>query len=156
MSTAWYLVIAFTLLNVLDGFTTWLGLYHLPPELRAKESNVLLRTVIEKSFLLGMFWKLTLVIIGLWGLLYLIRVSSVDLVFALIVLNGVLLIAILNNLGVYLSRLITKKKVRSPVEHMSGLLRRCRLPERLARILSFYVLFGVITIVVYIITKAAL
>ncbi len=150
MNAIYWLLIAFLILNVLDGLTTWLGLYRLPAELRASEANAVYKDV-EKSFWPAMWKKSFFVIFGLFGLLYLASISHVNIYHALYVLNGVLGIAVLNNTGIYLSRVLTRRKVVSPVGRVSTLLQTCGLSQRLSERLAFYLLFGLITCLTYII-----
>lgn len=146
--TVWLLV-AFVLLNALDGFTTWLGLYRLPRELRGREANPLLKDA-ETRFWSAMFRKGVLVLFGLW-LFY--HFASL---YALRVLDLVFIVVVLNNNYIYLSRKISGRRVRGPVELSTALLGGAHVPERVARILGFYVLVGLVIIVCHLIVGAFL
>jgi len=140
--------IIFLCLNGLDGFTTWLSLYHLPAELRAREANPLFKDV-EKRFYGSMVRKVVLVLIGLWIFLHLYNSNPIGGTFVFRVLNLVLLLAVLNNLFVYISRRVKRRKTQTPVSLISDLLCKLRLPQRVSNILAFYVLTGLLVVVSY-------
>jgi len=150
----WALVV-FVLLNILDGFTTWLGLYHLPVELRGREANVIYKDA-EHSFWPAMLRKGLFVILALWVFLYLADLTHTDVLFSLYVLNLVMVFTVINNSYVYLSRRITRRVTRTPVDVIAKLLRNCRLPKKAARIIGFYVLLGITVYVSYLIIGAVL
>lgn len=137
MTEVVWLLIIFVLLNVLDGYTTWLGLYKLPPELRGREANVLLKDV-EKKFWPTMLKKGMFVLFGVW-LFY--RLASP---YALKVVDLALVVVVLNNAYVYLSRKLTSKRYRSPVDYSVLFFKKLRLPERAADLVGFYIFFGLV------------
>lgn len=137
-----WLLIVFVFLNILDGFTTWLGLYHLPAKLRGWEANPLFKDV-EKTFWPAMIKKGVIVLFGCW---LFFRFASSE---ALYVLNLVMIIVVLNNTCIYLLRRIGRKPYRSPVEFASLFFQRCHLPKRAANLLGFYVLFGLVFVGCY-------
>lgn len=148
VSIVWLLII-FVLLNALDGFTTWLGIYRLPEHLRGREVNVLFKDV-EKKFWPAMLKKSVFVLFGIW-LLY--RLASPH---ALMVVDIVLTVAVLNNVYVYLSRRLSGKRYRSPVEYSILFFRKLRLPVRVANLVGFYVLFGLVIVISYFVALAFL
>jgi len=145
MSELFWLLAIFVLLNVLDGYTTWLGLYKLPPELRAREANVFFKSV-ETRFWPAMIPKALIVLFGVW---LFTRTASV---FGLKVIDLVFAVVVLNNAYVYLSRRITGTKHKNILNLTEELLQKWHVPEKLAKNLSFYLLLAVlITMSVYII-----
>ena len=147
MSEIVWLLITFVFLNVLDGFTTWLGIYNLPEGLRGREMNVLFKDV-EKKFWPAMIRKGALVLFGVW-LFY-----SFASPFTLRVFDLVLVVVVLDNSYVYLSRRISGKRIRSPIDFSIQFFRELRLPERASRILGFYVLFGLVIVGCYFVVRA--
>ena len=144
-----WLLLVFVVLNVLDGYTTWLGLYHLPADLRGREANPTFKSV-ENSFWPAMIKKGIFAVFGLW-LLY--RLASVE---SLYVVDLVFVVVVLNNAGIYLSRRISKKRLRGPVEFSILFFRRCHLPERASRLLGFYVLFSLVFVGCYFFVRTVL
>ena len=148
MMEAYLLLGLFFLLNVLDGFTTWLGIYGLPVELRATEANVLFKDV-EKTFWPAMWRKGFLVILFTMGLYYLANLTGTNLRHAFYVMDVVLLIVVLNNFSVYSLRRLTHRRVRSPIGHLSDTFQRWGLSPRLSRYVAFYISITIITAIVY-------
>ena len=146
MTEVVWLLIVFVFLNVLDGFTTWLGIYKLPEGLRGREANVLFKDV-EKHFWPAMIKKGAIVLFGVW-LFY--RFADP---FVLKVVDFVLVVVVLNNGYVYLSRRISGKRLRSPVEFSALFFRKLHLPEKASRILGSYTLFGSVIIACYLVAK---
>ena len=140
--------VVFAFLNVLDGFTTWLCLYHLPVELRGREANVLYKDA-EHKFGQAMWRKGVFVFLGFWILLYLANLLETNVVFSFYVLNVVMVFVVVNNSYVYISRRISKRRTKTPIDVIASLFRRCHLSDKAARIIGFYVLFGLIVYVSY-------
>lgn len=135
-----WLLVAFVLLNVLDGFTTWLGIYRLPENLRAREANIVFKNI-ETHFWSAMIWKGLLVLFGCW---FFYRFADL---FALRFLNLVFVAVVLNNSCIYLLRRLSRRKIQSPTELFVFFFRKCHLPERVARLLGFYVLLSLVATV---------
>lgn len=148
----WALVV-FIILNILDGFTTWLGLYHLPVELRGHEANVMYKDA-EHSFWSAMIRKGMFVVLALWVFLYLADLTHTDVLFSLYVLNLVMVFVVINNSYVYLSRRATKRVTMTPVDLVAKPLKKLHLSDKGARILGFYILFGAVVYVSYLIIGA--
>lgn len=144
--TVWLLVI-FVLLNILDGFTTWLGVHKLPEGLRAREANPLLKDV-EKSFWSAMIKKGAFVLFGVW---FFYRFANI---YALRVLDLAFAVVVLSNTYVYLARRLGNRRFRSPIEIATNALQRAHLPERAARLVSFYGLVGLLLVGCYLIVGA--
>lgn len=147
MTEVFWLLLAFVLLNVLDGYTTWLGLYALPEDLRGRESNVLFKDV-EVHYWPAMIKKGILVLFGVW-LLY--RFANP---YAIKVLDLAFVIVVLNNAYVYLSRRLSGKKTRSPSEYLVSFFQKLRLPEKVSELLGFLVLVGADITICYFIVGA--
>lgn len=143
MTEILYLLVIFALLNVLDGYTTWLGLHKLPPELRGREKNPIFKEDAEKHFRVAMLKKAAFVLFGIW---FLYRFANVHAVKAL---DLALAVVVLNNGYIYLSRRISGKRLRGPAELFEVFLQKLHLPERVARVSSFYILIGLILIGCY-------
>jgi len=142
MSEVTWLLVVFVFLNILDAFTTWLGLHKLPEKLKGKEANILFKDA-ETHFWSAMMRKGVLVLFGCWLFYHLASVHPLK------VLNLVFVVVVLNNSYVYLSRRMTGKRTRSPMELSVTFFRKLRLPERVSRILGFYVLFGLVIVGCY-------
>ncbi|KKM21862.1 hypothetical protein LCGC14_1631190 [marine sediment metagenome] len=145
----------FLILNILDGFTTWLSIYKLPPELKGEEANPLFKDV-EKQFFGSMVRKAVLVFLGLWVFLYLYNNNPIGGAFVFRVLNLVLLLAVLNNLYVYVSRRVKQRKTQTPVGLMHVLLNKLRVPKKVSRILAYYLVAGILVVASYFITAVTI
>ncbi len=108
-------------LNVLDSVTTRIGLYGLPVELRAKETNPFMGWVIGKSHLLADIIKQVFVL-GLVALYAYWQNLPTLILFAVL-----LSMIVVGNIYLLVARLVTKRKVNSPLFY---LFRLCRIPQQ--------------------------
>lgn len=148
MNELLWLWTGFVVLNILDVVTTWMGLHHLPPELRAKEANPLFRAA-EHSMLSTVVMKVVLVLIGLWVFLYLYNRQAAGGVFTFRVLDLVLFLAVINNMYVYTSRRVKRRMTQTPIGITIGMLQRLRLPSKAARVLAFLFVMVVLVTLSY-------
>lgn len=145
------LLIAFLALNVLDAATTVVATHVLPKELRATEANPIYKDV-ERSWVPPMIRKFIFVVVGTWGLLALHQYHNVIPGFR--ALNMVLLIVVINNASIIISRLVLKRKTSTPISWIVSLGQKVIRPQKFARVISFYVFMGALTAVCYVISLA--
>jgi len=126
--------------NVLDGLTTYLGIFKVPLSLRSEEFNPLFKKHIYSHFGKVMLFK----IIGTVGLLIWIWSweTSSDKILSLRIISIAMGFVVLNNSYIYLSKKIRKKKVMTPGVFLVEI---CHLP----RIIAFLVLAVIISLASY-------
>lgn len=146
-----YALVIFVVLNILDGFTTWLCIYRLPAELRGREANIFYKDI-DHTFWPAILRKGIFVVLALWS--FPLLAKYVNMLSPLYVLNLVLVFVVVNNTYVYLSRRITKRLTTTPIGLGTSLLKRLHLSEKQARVLSFYILILVVTYLSYLIVGA--
>lgn len=121
--------------NILDTFTTWFGLYKLPKELVATETN----PVASADFKHGHFRIFNIfkhvAVIGLIVWLW-FHGNINDLLF----LSFVLIMVVVNNSYVVIVRIITKKVHRSVIYNLGKLF---RIPDRFIYLFTVILLWSV-------------
>jgi len=125
--------------NILDTITTYIGLYKLPVELRATETNPIMNSAFKKiKFLIPNIVK-HLVVIGFVVWEWFIKDYTLVQFLAL-----VLVLVVVNNEYVLVSRVIRKKQVRSPIYNVGKVL---RIPDKLMYLFIIVVIYGVVYVV---------
>jgi hypothetical protein len=130
------LIIAFVVGNALDSYTTWLGLFKLPPELRGSEMNPLFGDITRR-------WKKSVITKAIATVMIAGAMWFLIDMFYIIWLNIVLGLVVLNNAFIYLTRRITKRKVWSLGKVFTIACDKAHLPKAFAYIGSMVVLGGV-------------
>lgn len=144
-----WLIIIFIVLNVLDGVTTILSLHVLPDNLKAKESNPMFKGI-EKSPTKGLVRKFILVVISLFILFYVHNKTNVGgIVVPFRALDIVLLLVVINNFVIFLSRQITKVKRTTPMAFVGRLIQRTGLKEKVADFVAYYLVLGALAVASY-------
>jgi hypothetical protein len=121
--------------NVLDSVSTHLALNKLPENLRATESNpimngffkrhkVILATVIKHAVILGIILYYSLVT----PLLYSVQLCAI-----------LIWLVVFNNLYILFGRLLTKRKIKSPMHKLISLI---HIPEKFHFAVIIVVLMG--------------
>ncbi len=143
MTLAVWLWIIFWLVNVLDGFTTYLCLFKLPVELRAKEANPLFKKFVGGKFGTAMFIKFLVVAFGTYLFLYIFRQHPGQGISAFILLDLVVGLAVINNTYIYISRLKLKKITPTPISYFSSLfVKNLKFPQKMADTFAYFVVIG--------------
>lgn len=126
--------------NILDTITTWIGLYKLPKELVATETN----PVARKDFKQGHFRLFNILkhvaVIGCIVWLY-YHNNINDLKFLCLVL----VLVVINNSYVVLSRIITHKIHRSGIYNLGKLI---KIPDKFIYLFTVVVLWGLSFVIV--------
>lgn len=134
------LVIIIMCLSGLDSFSTYLALHRLPDDLKAHESNTLMLKLMNKNSILADVVK-QLVTLGLVLVMY----FSENL-YGLELITVLLALVVASNFYTYFGRVITHKKISSPLYHLYLL---THLPEKA----FFWVMMPVLVLVAVMIVR---
>jgi hypothetical protein len=128
--------------NILDSVSTHLAMNKLPIELRATESNPLMGNLFKRhKVILATVLKHT-VIIGI--ILYYALVSP--FLYSIQLLSVLIWLVVFNNLYILFGRMITKKKIKSPIHKVISF---ARIPEKFHFAIIIVVLFGLTLIIMH-------
>ena len=119
--------------NILDSILTWVALHKLPRKLRAKEINPLMDRLMKKSSLTSNLLKHGFMV----GVVTYLILSKAY--WASVLLCTTLGLVVLNNSYIVIGRVLTKRKIASPLYYIK---KKIRIPKR------FEYIFFVSTIVV--------
>lgn len=147
MSTFNILLIIFCFLNALDLYSTWLGLYKLPDNLKGEESNPFMKDI-EKTFFTGVIKKVTFIVIGIWAFFWLFNREGGNFV-PLVALNIILALVCTSNLITYFSRRVPGRKVPTLIGLVDRLLRKVIKKDKVVRLASYYLTVSVAAFISY-------
>ena len=118
----------FLLVNILDAYTTWLCLFRLPTNLRAEEKNPIFKFLkIETRFFHAILFKVALILLGVFIFLNYFNSDPGKGLTDFKVLDLVFTFVILNNLYVYLTRRLLKRKTPTLISLVEGALEKVHL-----------------------------
>lgn len=139
MSTLYLAATILIVFNILDSVTTHMALYKLPDDLKAKESNPIMARLFVNHYKLAQTIKHTLVSAGVayW-------IFSRDL-YALEVLATMLGLVVLSNTYILIGRVVTGKRIDSPLRRLQRLL---HVPDKLYYVLSIVAIFALSILIV--------
>jgi hypothetical protein len=108
-------------LSALDSISTWLALFKLPDDLKAKEANTLMLKVINKNLVWATIGKQLVTL----ALILFVYFSHGE--YTLRLVATLLGLVVLSNFYIYFGRRITRRKIQSP---FFDLYKYTHLPEK--------------------------
>jgi hypothetical protein len=115
----------------------------------------LVKDKMKANFKTNMTYKLVIVLAGLYIFLQTYIKDQSKGTFIFEILDLVILFAVINNTGIYIAKRIKKRDVMTPIGLVERGLTKIKLPKRLARFLSYYVIVTFFIFVSVLIVYAA-